>query len=175
MGISLKTGSSPHAEYPWVDLFVNHGYVFKRFVFLHFTLLLAGLILLLCDWRLTCSTAIENVWSFGQDSMQLILSLTLKKIGDEREIVEFASGGPGLGWFWMEFFLTFNHHPWHPGIKNINKPQGMPRGVQEMSQDKMAKPWTAIAVNLHQSLRFFLPAFLLLNEGCSWAYHRQRL
>lgn len=31
--------------------------------------------------------------------MQLILSLTLKKIGDEREIVEFASGGPGLGWF----------------------------------------------------------------------------
>lgn len=122
MGISLKTGSSPHTAYPWGDLCVNHGYGFKLFVFLHFTFLLAGLILLLCDCRLTCSTAIENIWSFGQDSMQLILSLTLKKIGDEREIVEFASGGPGLGWFWMEFLLTFNHHPWHPGIKNISKP-----------------------------------------------------
>lgn len=51
----------------------------------------------------------------------------------------------------------------------------MPRDVQEISQDKMAEPWTAIAVNLHQSLSFFLPAFLLLNEGCSWAYHCQRL
>lgn len=35
-----------------------------------------------------CSAVIENIWSFVQDSMQLVLSLTLATKMDEGEIVQ---------------------------------------------------------------------------------------
>lgn len=35
-----------------------------------------------------CSSVIENIWSFEQDSMQLVLSLTLAMKMDEGKIVQ---------------------------------------------------------------------------------------
>lgn len=55
---------------------------------LNFTFTRADFILL-HEYRLMGSAIVENIWSFKQDSVHLVLSLTLvMKIGEEGEIIQ---------------------------------------------------------------------------------------
>lgn len=68
-----------------------------------------------------CHWACLALWT-GFYAVSPELNISYENRRRRRIRPEFALGGPGSEWFWMECLLTFNHHPWHPGAKKISKP-----------------------------------------------------